>query len=225
MSNVLKKIGLFPIKVIFGKKSALYKVLFDDKNDNLFHKKNSLFKSELGSEVKLYAPYRVSNSKIGDYTYIAENSILNHTTVGKFCSIGPNLISGWGLHPLNGISTHPMFYSTLKQNGMTLSNEDKFEEIKPIVIGNDVFIGMNVSIIDGVTIGDGAVIGAGAVVSKDIPPYAIAVGCPIKIVGYRFEDEMIQKLLNVKWWDFKKEDLGDIEKNFYNIEEWLSKFN
>ena len=62
-----------------------------------------------------------------------------------------------------------MFYSTLQQNGRTLSSTDKIEERKKIIIGNDVFIGANVTILDGVEIGDGAIIGAGAVVSKNIP--------------------------------------------------------
>lgn len=225
MKKIIKKIYLFPVKLFFGKKSAIYRVLFDNPDDNLFFKKNNYHNSTTGKNTKLYPPYRLSSSKVGDYTYIAENSILNNTTIGKFCSIGPNLISGWGLHPLNGISTHPMFYSTLKQNGMTLSTEDKFEELKPIEIGNDVFIGMNVSIIDGVKIGNGAVIGAGAVVSKDIPPYAIAVGCPIKIIGYRFKEEQIEKLQKINWWDLDEEALKTVEKNFYNIEEWLSKFD
>lgn len=61
------------------------------------------------------------------------------TEIGKFCSIGPNFFCGWGVHPMDGISTSPMFYSTLKQNGMTLSLVDKVEERKNIRIGNDVF--------------------------------------------------------------------------------------
>jgi virginiamycin A acetyltransferase len=222
MANILQK---FFGKILFGKKSNLYQILKSDSDANLFHNKNTFVNSKTGNQTKLYPPFRLINSNVDDYTYIAENSILSNTNVGKFCSFGPNLISGWGLHPLNGISTHPMFYSTKNQNGITLSSDDKFEELKPIEIGNDVFIGMNVSIIDGVKIGHGAVIGAGAIVSKDIPPYAIAVGSPIQIKGYRFEEQTIKKLLELKWWDFKKEDLQDIERNFFNVEEWLKNQN
>jgi virginiamycin A acetyltransferase len=79
------------------------------------------------------------------------------------------------------------------------ATSDKFQEFQTIEIGNDVvFIGMNVTILDGVKIGDGAVIGAGAVVSKDIPPYAVAVGCPIRITKYRHSPDVIEKLLKVK---------------------------
>jgi acetyltransferase-like isoleucine patch superfamily enzyme len=137
--------------------------------------------SILGNQVRVSHPYHISESNIGDFTYISSNSHISKTTIGKFCSIGPNLTCGWGLHPTNGISTHPMFYSVAKQNGMTLCNANKIDERKSIVIGNDVFIGANVTILDGVNIGDGSVIGAGAVVSKDIPAYAIAAGVPIKL--------------------------------------------
>ena len=114
-----------------------------------------------------------------------------------------------------------MFYSTREQNGLTLSLENKTEEFSPIVIGNDVFIGMNVSILDGVTIGDGAIIGAGAIVAKDIPPYAIAVGNPIKVIKYRFDPEIIEKLHKVQWWNFRYNDFTLVEKYFFDMEEFL----
>lgn len=171
--------------------------------------------------IVLYAPYFVSGSAIGDYTYVAENSHISMTTIGKFCSIGPNLVCGWGLHPTNGISTAPMFYSAMEENGMTLCELNKFEERKPINVGNDVFIGANVTILDGVTIGDGAVIGAGAVVSKDIPPYAIAIGCPIQVVRYRFKEEQIDALKRIEWWNFTEEKLKDVERYFFDIDAFI----
>lgn len=177
-----------------------------------------------GKDVKLYSPYHIDDCSIGDYTYIAQNPYISMTTIGKFCSIGPNLVCGWGIHPLNGISTHPMFFSTMKQNGMTLSAENKVEERKPITIGNDVFIGANVTILDGVSIGDGAVIGAGAVVSKDIPPYAVAVGCPIRILKYRFPEDLCKRLRQIEWWDFDLEHLKDVEANLFSVNDFLDKY-
>ena len=171
--------------------------------------------------VALYAPYSVIDSCIGKYTYIAHNSIVSQATIGNFCSIGPNFVCGWGVHPYHGISTSPMFYSTRKQNGMTLSAHDKVEERKPIVIGNDVFIGANVTVLDGVTIGDGAVIGAGAVVSKDIPPYAVAVGCPIRILKYRFDPEQIEALRHIEWWNFDDEKLKKVEQQFFDVDQFI----
>jgi virginiamycin A acetyltransferase len=177
--------------------------------------------SIIEEEASLIAVYRLSSVQVGKRTYIAQNSQISHTKIGKFCSIGPNFFCGWGIHPTNGISTSPMFYSTKKQNGITLSSLDKIEERKPIVIGNDVFIGANVTVLDGITIGDGAIVGAGSVVSKNIPPYAIAVGCPIKVIRYRFDEKQIEALLRIKWWNFTEDKLQDIEKLFFDIETFL----
>ena len=190
---------------------------------NDFFLRSWINSSEISEKAKLYPLYHISNSKIGDYTYVSQNAIISQTEIGKFCSIGPNLVSGWGVHPLNGISTSPMFYSTMKQNGMTLSSVDKVVERKPIIIGNDVFIGANVTILDGVSIGDGAVIGAGAVVSKDIPPYAIAIGCPIEILRYRFDDDTRKKIQALNWWDYNETQLKDVEHFFFDVESFIQR--
>lgn len=200
-------------------KNLAYKLIPNLKNVN--RSQDNWGNSYKGKNTKLYSKFRISNTIISDYTYVAENAIISNTIIGKFCSIGPNLICGWGIHPTNGISSHPMFYSKMKQNGMTLSNVNKIRERLSIEIGNDVFIGMNVTILDGVKIGHGAVIGAGAVVSKDVPPYAIAVGSPIQIVKYRFDSDIIEKLLNIQWWDFDFEKLKAVEKNFFDLEKFI----
>jgi len=201
-----------------------YRPLLREFEDSYFTK--NMFINSLKSErTKLYPPYRVYNSTIGDYTYVSQNSSIKKTMIGKFCSIGPNLTCGWGIHPLNGISTSPMFYSKNKQNGYSLSANNKIDECKTIKIGNDVFIGMNVSILDGVTIGDGAVVGAGTVVSKDVPPYHIAVGSPMQLIRKRFDDSQIEALMRIKWWDFDVEHLNDVEQMFYDVDGFISKFD
>jgi len=173
---------------------------------------------------QFHSPYTVVDCEIGKGSYISSNSKIVNTKIGKFCSIGPNFISGWGIHPTNGISTSPYFYSTAKQNGSTLATENLCQERKPIIIGNDVFIGANVIVLDGVKIGNGVIIGAGAVVSKDIPDYAIAVGCPIQIKKYRFSEEQINALLKIKWWDFEDEKLKDVNKMFFNMDQFIDKY-
>jgi virginiamycin A acetyltransferase len=190
---------------------------------NDYFKRSHIYKSTINHPTRVGKGVSLNEVVLGSYSYLSKNCTVSHTVIGKFCSIGPNCMIGWGVHPLNGISTSPMFYSTRKQNGVTLSCIDKIEERKVISIGNDVFIGMNVVILDGVKIGDGAVIGAGAVVSKDIPPYAIAVGSPIKIIGYRFEPEIIEKLLTLKWWDGDDAVLRNVEELFFEVNNFIEK--
>lgn len=181
--------------------------------------------NEIGRYVYLSSESSLSECKVGDYSIIAPFSRISKTDIGKCCSIGPHIICGWGIHPTNGLSTLPMFYSSLKQNGITYSQTDKIEERKRITIGNDVFVGANVTILDGVTIGDGAIIGAGAVVSKDIPPYAIAVGAPIKIIRYRFTEKQIDALLRIQWWNWDVVDLKEIEKMFFDVDGFIKKYD
>lgn len=179
----------------------------------------------IDAQARVLDNHFLNNVTVGKGTYIAYSAFISNTSIGKFCSIGPNFDCGWGFHPINGISTSPAFYSTKKQAGFTFSTSDKCEERKFITIGNDVFIGRNVTVLDGVNIGDGAVIGAGAVVSKNIPPYAIAVGCPIHIIKYRFSQEIIDSLVASRWWDQDDEVLKEVEKNFFDVEKFLATNN
>ncbi len=179
------------------------------------------FNFKAGVHTKVYPPFCLRNISLGAYSYIAKNANINNCEIGKFCSIGPNFCCGLGIHPINGISTAPMFYSSEKQNGTTLCTETKIQEFKHTRIDNDVFIGANVTVLDGVHIADGVVIGAGAVVINDIPPYAVAVGVPAKVVRYRFDKETIASLLQRKWWDDPEKDLKVIEESFWDIDSVL----
>ena len=190
----------------------------------------SLTKSEkansvVSDEARVYAPYLLRNVQVGAYSYVAKNSSITNCSIGKFCSIGPNFCCGLGIHPTNGISTSPMFYSPCKLNGSALVSSLKIIDRKFTIISNDVFIGANVTVLDGVTIGDGAVIGAGAVVSKDIPPYAIAVGCPIRIVKYRMTEEQIAAMQRIQWWNWEDDRLQEVEKMFEDIDGFIEKWD
>ena len=176
-----------------------------------------------GKNVRIGTVALLSDMEIGDYSYLSGNAIVSDTAIGKFCSIGPNFFCGWGVHPTNGISTSPVFYSSKAK--FTFSQEDKVDEHPHITIGNDVFIGANVTVLEGVTIGDGAVIGAGTIVSKDIPPYAVVVGSPVQIKKYRFSDEKIQALQRIAWWDFDDAKLREVEKRFFDVDGFIDEFD
>lgn len=210
---IQKFFGLFLNKPVVPKgKTVGYSLVRSEKSDVV-----------LGRNTKVYPPYFLQHMQLGDFSYVAKNCSISHCSIGKFCSIGPNFCCGLGIHPNNGVSTSPMFYSTAKQNGMTLCSESKVAETKQTVIGNDVFIGANVTVLDGVKIADGAVIGAGAVVTKDIPPYAVAVGVPAQVVKYRFDEDTIKALLEKQWWNGSEEDLNRVEQDFFDVEAFLKK--
>ena len=177
-----------------------------------------------GRNVKLYSRYLLSNVEIGDYSYIGPNCSVKNTSIGRYCSIGENFISGLGIHPVDGLSTSPLFYSTRRQLGTRLVNQNKIEEYKPVSIGNDVFIGANVMILSGVNIGDGAIIAAGAVVTKDVPAYAVTGGVPSRVIKYRFTEEQIAQLLKIQWWNWDSDRQLEIVDYFNDIEGFIKQY-
>lgn len=128
----------------------------------------------------------INSSRIGAYTYICPNSSIQNATIGRYCSIAPDVVIGPGRHPLGGFSTSPVFYRKDNPLGESFVSENtEFAEYLPVIIGNDVWIGTRAIILDGVKIGDGAVVAAGAVVTKDVPPFAIVGGIPARQIGER----------------------------------------
>lgn len=141
--------------------------------------------------------------QIGANTYINGYTDIASGVIGKFCSIASFCIIGPNNHPIDWISTSPKLYTLIDMVGKSGYIETK----KPPVIGNDVWIGTHSVIFKGIHIGDGAIIAAGSIVTKDVPPYAIVGGTPAKLIKYRFEDEIIDKLLKLKWWELNENEL------------------
>lgn len=145
------------------------------------------------------------NSTIGRYTFIADGTIITKTIIGNYCSIAPGSKIGLGEHRLSAISTSVLF-SNNPYDELTL---------KDCYIGNDVWLGANSVILRGVKVCDGAVVGANAVVTKDIPPFAIAVGVPAKVIKYRFSPDNINRIIASNWW---KQELSVAKKILKSLE-------
>ena len=180
-------------------------------------------------------PVRISECRIfhdfsiGAFSYLS-GGVFYHTHIGRYGSFANGLHIGQGNHPTDWLSTHPFQYQPMKyavgpgfrDRDVYFEDADKADNsivTKPgkTVIGHDVWVGYGAYIRNGVTIGDGAVIGARSVVTKDVPPYGVVVGHPAKIVKYRFEEPMIERLMTLKWWRFAPWQLRDV--TFSRIEQ------
>ncbi len=163
--------------------------------------------STLGEGVKIFDNVRIGGCHIASFSYIGSNSKLARTTIGPFTSIGADVICGLGSHPIDFVSTYPGFYSKNASGSVWFGNVHDFEDKKNVHIGADVWIGTRAIILDGISVGHGAIIGAAAVVTKNVPPYAVVVGVPAKIIKYRFNKELCEKLTESEWWKLTKEEL------------------
>jgi chloramphenicol O-acetyltransferase type B len=181
---------------------------------------------ELRTALGLRKPRPGRHVRVGRHTYGVTEATVVHgasdcvVTIGAFCSIAAGVvIMAKADHPINLASTYP--FSRLFPDDAHPDRTTK----GPVVIGNDVWIGRGALVLSGVTIGDGAIIGASAVVSKDIPPFAVAVGNPAKVVKYRFPPEIAAKLLEIRWWDWPDETIrGHMDAFGGPIEDFVERF-
>jgi acetyltransferase-like isoleucine patch superfamily enzyme len=153
--------------------------------------------------------------------------------IGNFCSIasGVKFLDGGNQHRIDRVSTFPLSLVYEESFGGMKSEEDNAEnniiclrERGKTIVGSDVWIGESSYILPGITIGDGAVIGTKSVVTKDVPPYAIVGGNPAKLIRYRFNEEVIEKFLKIKWWDWPDEKILENKKYFDNVTLFTNKF-
>lgn len=145
--------------------------------------------------------------------------------IGHFCSISPGvlMITG-GIHPIEWVSTFP-FRTQWNLKG---AHGDGTPATRgDIIIGSDVWIGTEAMILSGVSIGHGAVIAARSVVSKDVPPYAIAAGVPAKVVRYRFDEDTIKKLLEIRWWEWDDDRIREavLLLSSTNVAEFIARYH
>ncbi|MDB8920778.1 CatB-related O-acetyltransferase [Parabacteroides merdae] len=170
----------------------------------------AIINSQIEKTTKVNSGCSIVNSTIAHYNNIGYDNEINNAVIGSFCSFSDHVFIGGDEHPLDWVSTSPVF-ENVKHSGPAC----KFALFdlppqKKTIIENDVWIAHNACIKAGVIVGTGAVIGTGAVVTKDVPPYAIVAGVPAKIIRYRFNDEIIRKLLDSEWWNLTDKQLKKI---------------
>ncbi len=196
-----------------------------------------------GFDTVTYVKPTIKNPNIivGDFTYFSDTDFEKHVThhyefyddkliIGKFCQIasGVNFIMNGANHQMNAVSTFPFYIFEGWEDEIPSLTEMPVKG--DTLVGNDVWIGQDVTILPGVKIGDGAIIGMKSVVGRDVEPYSVVAGNPLKCIRKRFDDELINLMLEFKWWDKSIEEInslipiltsGDLEKTKAEIRQRL----
>ncbi|WP_081724718.1 CatB-related O-acetyltransferase, partial [Asticcacaulis sp. YBE204] len=170
------------------------------------------------------------SANIGSGTYLWTYFTEHVSNIGRYCSIAHGTRLGDFDHPIDRISTSEF---TFRNDWIWKNFPDLIEESildraplassKKILIGNDVWIGAQTFIKNGVSLGDGCIVASNSVVTKDVPPYAIVAGNPAQIVKFRFDDRVIENLLNLPWHTYpytylRGANLSDINETIEFIE-------
>lgn len=162
----------------------------------LIHTSYGSMKYALENEVR-HLGWSIGDHSYGMPTFVEKG--MSRLVIGKYCSIAEGCKISFGDHRTDFATTYP--FASLRHFWKAPEGVNDHRSKGDVSIGNDVWIGSDVFIGSGVTIGHGAVIGGRAVVTKSVPPYAIAVGSPAKVVKYRFDEDTIAQLLELAWWD------------------------
>lgn len=177
---------------------------------------------DFGNHVRIDRNNYIQGTSISDYSYTGPFDMIFDCIIGKFSSISYGVTIGPPEHDYTLVSTHPFiydkYYDVIEEKDL-LQNE---KLVRPLLIGNDVWIGCNSTILRGISIGDGAVVGANSLVNKNVPPYAIVVGSPAQIIKYRFPKHIVEVLCQIKWWNLDIEIIKnnpELFKNKPNIKE------
>lgn len=202
------------------------------------------FVDRLGPEPTVHPTAQMNNTTLGAYTEIAENCYLENTTmddysycghlcffqnvtIGKFSNIAAMVRVGPTMHPTDRPTQHHFTYRRALYGFAEQDDEEFFawRAAQRATIGHDTWLGHGAIVMPNVSIGTGAVIGAGAVVTKDVPPYGIALGVPATVVKHRFTARIVDALFDIAWWDWDHHMIAERLEDFSApIEEFIGKY-
>lgn len=184
--------------------------------------------SVLGPWTRVGPRCSLTEVAFGAYSYIVSDASAVYAEIGNFCSIAQGARINPGNHPLHKAALHHFTYRSISYD-VGEDDDDAFFEWRRahrVTIGHDVWIGHGAIVLPGATIGTGAAIGAGAVVSRDIPPFAVAVGAPARPIRERFPAAVQQGLMDLAWWDWEQERLREALADFRALgaSEFIAKY-
>jgi len=161
-------------------------------------------------------------SSIARHSFCGYDCSILNCDIGSFCSLASRVTIGGVAHPIDFVSTSPAFLSHKDSIKQKFAHHSYLPTIRTM-IGNDVWIGEGAYIKAGVSVGHGAIVGMGSVVTKDVAPYAIVAGNPARLIRMRFDQETVDALLAMAWWDMGDDELRRVSQYFNNPRELLSR--
>lgn len=182
------------------------------------HRTASVRASTFGRFCEVGARTKVAESGFGDYSYVVNDSDIIYTTVGKFCSIAAHTRINPGNHPLERVMlSHVSYRSSAYGLGPDDPGFFDWRRGSAVTLGDDVWIGHGAIVLPGLTIGSGAAVGAGTIVTKDVPPFAVVVGNPGRVIRLRFPEGVVESLLRIAWWDWPHARIGTAMDDFRRL--------
>ena len=170
---------------------------------------------DLGRSTESGPRTSIRETVMGDYSYVVNDSEIIYSDIGKFVNIAAHTRINPGQHPMDRASMHHFQY---RSSAYELGDDDPaffdWRREKRVRLEHDVWIGHGAIVQGGVTIGIGSVVGSGAVVTKDVAPYTIVTGIPAKPLRPRFEADIVEALLRIRWWDWGHDMLAKHLQDF-----------
>jgi phosphonate metabolism protein (transferase hexapeptide repeat family) len=175
--------------------------------------------SRFGAYCEIGARTKVAESSFGDYSYVVNDADIIYSEIGRFCSIAAQTRINPGNHPLDRVALN---HFTYRSSAYGLGEDDvgffDWRRSYRVTLGHDVWIGHGAIVLPGVSIGTGAAVGAGAVVTQDLPPFAVAVGVPARVLRFRFAPQIVAALQRIAWWEWERAQLADTLQDFRRLD-------
>ena len=206
--SFLKRVFPMDIKLLLAK--ALKKILNPPALRNCF----------IDTTARVCSKSELNNVTLGKYSYIGNDCFMGNVEIGAFCSIADRVCIGGAGHPIERVSSSPVFHEGTNVIGQNFQFFP-YEHTPMTTIENDVWIGIGSIIKAGVTICNGAVIGAGSVVTHDVPAYEIWAGNPARKIRNRFDKETGERIVRTEWWNKSDKEIKNLSKQFDDVSSFI----